>query len=110
MQPMSKAEVITIAKKFVDVIKGKYLVKMVILLQAYPGVFDKIDGEIELAVVIDHLRKDEDYVEILQEMRQYAAKVDSRLDVELIEREKKDPTGFFKQIQKTGEVIYNRQP
>jgi hypothetical protein len=88
---MSKAEVISIAKQFVEVIQGKYLVKMVILLQAFPGVFDELDGEIELAVVVDLLGKEDDYIDTLQKMKKLATSINPRLDIELIESKKKRP-------------------
>jgi len=104
---MSKKDVIKKVEDYAARISKKLNVKMVILQQAYPGELDKPNCEIEVVVVINFLKEDQDYILIRGELEDIARQVDPNMDPVLVEEEKKDLTGFYKEIRKTGEVITN---
>jgi len=101
---MSKAEIKKKVKDFTKLIQSKFPIKMVILQKSYPGEENSIDREIEVAVVVDQLEKD--FLEVQDELTEFAYKFDPNFDIVLIEKKKEDPTGFFIEVQRTGELIY----
>ncbi len=103
---MSKKETVENVKQYSELIRDILQVRSVILQQSYRGEEDRPDGEIEVAVIVDHLGEEEDYIELKHKLTELARQLDPRIEVELIESDKDDPTGFFDQIRKTGEVIY----
>lgn len=103
---MSISDVIDRVKTFTDSIKDNLAVQMVILQSNYQGEENRPGGIIDVAVVIDLLGEDQDYIEVREKLDNIARHIDPRLDIDLIESEKDDPTGFFNEIRKTGQVIY----
>jgi hypothetical protein len=101
---MSNKKVTTLVKRYAQLIKDKYNPEMVILQKSYPGDDENPEVEIEVAVVVNRLKKD--YIEAKNDLIQLAHQVNSRLDPIIIEREKDEPTGFFEVLKKTGEIIY----
>ncbi len=104
---MSKQDVVDRVKAYAAKICKTLNVKMVLLQQSYPGEFDKSDCEIEVVVVVDLLNEDQDYIEIRAQLEEMAHDVYQNLDPVLVEEAKEDLTGFYNEIRKTGEVIYN---
>lgn len=101
---MGYARVVAIVKKYAEAVKEKMQVKMVILQNTYPKYQDLPDEDIEVAVVLDILHKD--MLEARDDLLEIAQKVDPRIEPLIIEAEKNDTTGFFEEIKKKGEIVY----
>jgi hypothetical protein len=99
-------EVIDKVKQFADAIKDRVAVELVILQRGFKGEEDRLDRPIDVAVVVDFLEEDEDYIEVREQFEKTAKQVDPRIELDLIESDKDDPTGFVEEIRKTGKVIY----
>lgn len=101
---MSKADIQKKVKQFADMVKAKFPVKMIILQKAYPGEENRKDPEIEVAVVVDEL--EDDFIEVKDQLTTMANRIDPHIDIVLIERQKEDPIGFYDEVRKTGQMIY----
>ncbi|MCP5048549.1 MAG: hypothetical protein GY940_15370 [bacterium] len=104
---MGKQQIIEKVTQFADSIKAMLQVKMVILERLYPGEENNPDGVIDVAVVVEHLRDDEDYIQLKLDLGRLAKQIDPRIDIDIIEEERQDITGFYNEIRKTGDVIYS---
>ena len=104
---MSKQNVIKNAKQYATLANRILPLKMLILQEGYPGDVDNPDGIIDLVLVVDFLDDDQDYVQLKLKLENLAEQIDPRIDIEIVEQEKTDPTGFYNSVLKTGEVIYN---
>lgn len=105
---MSMQDVIDRVKQLSHSIKEKLTVEMVILQSNYQGEEGRADGIIDVAVVVDLLKADQDYIEVRDQLARTAQRIDPRMEIDLIESERGDPTGFFNEIRKTGRVIYEK--
>jgi predicted nucleotidyltransferase len=101
---MDKTEVISKVKKFAEVVKKIFPVRMVILFGSFAKNCNKEYSDIDVAVVVDH--NDEDYLESRQQLFKLGTDIDCRIEPVLIERDQKDLSGFFEEILNTGEIIY----
>jgi len=104
---MSRTQIIAKVKRFVELIKTDLPLKMVILQKSYPGEEDKLTPEIDVVVVVDILEEEDDYVQRKLTLERIAEQISSKMDVEIIEEEKGDITGFYESLKKSGEVIYS---
>lgn len=105
---MAKKEVIEKLKQYADLVRNVLPVETVILQNLYPGETERTDGQLDVVIVVHHLPEDEDYIAVKEKLCQLAQQIDGRIDPELIESEKEDYVGFYKEIQKNGEIIYMR--
>jgi predicted nucleotidyltransferase len=101
---MDKTEVINKVKKYADVVKKTFPVRMVILFGSYAKNCGREYSDIDVAVVVDH--NDEDYLKSRQKLFKLGTGIDCRIEPVLIERDQKDLSGFFEEILSTGEIIY----
>ena len=97
---MDKTEVIKKVKKYAQVVKEKFPVRMIILFGSYARGCAREHSDIDVAVVVDH--NDEDYLESRQQLFKLGT-------VRGTERNQKYLSGFFEEIRKTGEIIYQDQ-
>jgi predicted nucleotidyltransferase len=101
---MEKKELAEKIKQFALLVKKELPVRMVILFGAWLEGLAREDDEIEVAVVVDLL--EEDYVESRAKLVQLGRTVDRRIEPIIIERERKDPVGFFQEVLDNGRVIW----
>lgn len=101
---MGYERVVAIVKEYADAVKARMPVNMVILQNTYPKYEDLPDEDIEVAVVIDALKKD--MLETRDELLEIARTVDPRIEPLIIEQEKIDTTGFFEELKKSGKIIF----
>lgn len=101
---MDKAEVISKVKRYAEAVKKTFPVRMVILFGSYAKNTNREYSDIDVAVVVDH--NDEDYLESRQQLFKIGTDIDCRIEPVLIERDHKDLSGFFEEILRTGEIIY----
>ncbi len=102
---MKKKETVKLLEKFVQLVKPKFPVKMVILMKAYPTDTDDI---LETAVIVENL--EEDLLEAKDELIALAATLDPRIEPILVERDREDYAGFLKEIRENGLIIYDDLP
>lgn len=101
---MDKTEVINKVERYAEAVKKFFPVRMVILYGSYAKNTNREYSDIDVAVVVDH--NDEDYLESRQQLFKIGTDIDCRIEPVLIERDHRDPSGFFEEILRTGEVIY----
>jgi predicted nucleotidyltransferase len=101
---MDKAEVIEKLKRYSNLIKRYFPVKMVILFGSYSRNCARKDSDIDVAVVVEKLEKDSLSSEV--ELFKLRRQIDSRIEPVLFEVGQKDPSGFFRTILETGDIIY----
>ena len=104
---MDKTEVIKKVKKYAQVVKEKFPVRMIILFGSYARGCAREHSDIDVAVVVDH--NDEDYLESRQQLFKLGTDIDCRIEPILIERNQKYHSGFLEEIRKTVEIIYQDQ-
>ena len=101
---MAKSEVIKKLKKYTELVKKIIPVKMVILFGSYAKGTAREDSDIDVAVVVDNFSGG--YLESRVKLFKLRRDIDCRIEPVLIERDEKDPAGFFEEILNTGEIIY----
>ena len=104
---MDKTEVITKLKLYADLVKKIFPVRMIILFGSYAKNCAGEHSDIDVAVVVD--QNDNDYLESRQKLFQLGTDIDCKIEPVLIEINQGDPSGFFEEIQGTGEIIYQDQ-
>jgi len=104
---MDKAEVINKVRKYAELVKKRFPVRMIILFGSYARNCAGENSDIDVAVVVD--RNDEDYLQTRQQLFKLGTDIDCRIEPVLIERNQKDLSGFFEEIRNTGEIIYQDQ-
>jgi predicted nucleotidyltransferase len=77
---------------------------MVILFGSYCTGKAREDSDIDVAVVVDKI--EDDCLESEAQLYKLRRNIDFRIEPVLIEKEERDPAGFFEEILNTGEVIY----
>ncbi|MCK4762818.1 MAG: nucleotidyltransferase domain-containing protein [Candidatus Aminicenantes bacterium] len=101
---MDKAEVVEKLKVYANLVKKYFPVKMVILFGSYSRDCAREDSDIDVAVVVESLENDSFSSEI--ELFKLRRQIDSRIEPVLFEVDQKDPSGFFRTILETGDIIY----
>lgn len=101
---MDKREVIEKIKNYTELVRKSIPVKMVILFGSHSRESAKEDSDIDVAVVVEHFTGD--YLESRAKLFRLRREIDCRIEPVLIEKDEKDPAGFFEEILNTGEIIY----
>ncbi len=101
---MDKKEVIEKVKKYTEVVKEIFPVRMVILFGSYAKNCAREHSDIDVAVVVDHNEKD--YLESRRKLFKLRRDIDCKIEPVLIERDEKDLSGFFEEILNNGEIVY----
>lgn len=101
---MDKREVIDKVKKYADIVKHVFPVKMVILFGSYSRGTDREYSDIDVAIIVDKFPGG--YLESRVKLFQLRRDIDLRIEPVLIDRDEKDPGGFLEEILNTGEIIY----
>lgn len=101
---MDKKEVIEKVKRYTEAVKKIFPVRMVILFGSYAKNSAREHSDIDVAVIVDHNEKD--YLESRMELFKLRRDIDCKIEPVLIERDEKDLSGFFEEISKTGEIVY----
>lgn len=101
---MDKEEVIDKVKRYTAIIKAHFPVKMVILFGSYARGNARKSSDIDVAVVVD--KSSNDCLESEAKLNRLRRSIDLRIEPVLFEEDEKDPEGFFEEVLKTGEIIY----
>lgn len=101
---MDKRDVIEKLKRYSELLLNYFSVKMVILFGSYSKNTARIDSDIDVAIVLDQLP--ENILETEVELFKLRRQIDSRIEPVLFEVGQNDPSGFFQEILKTGDIIY----
>lgn len=108
---MDKREVIEKVKKYLEVVRSHFPVKLVILYGSYAKATaredsDREDSDIDVAVVVSKI--DEDFLRSEVKLYKLRRDVDERIEPILLE-EGNDQSGFLEQILEDGEIVYSSQ-
>jgi len=103
---VDKTTVIEIVKKYAEIVKDNFPVKMVILYGSYAKETAREDSDIDIAIVVDSIEGD--ILESGAKLFRLCRDFDAIMEPVLIE-EKNDPGGFLEEILKTGEIIYKNE-
>lgn len=101
---MDKEEVIDKVKRYTAIIKAYFPVKMVILFGSYAHGNPRKNSDIDVAVVVN--KSSDDCLESEARLNRLRRSIDLRIEPVLFEEDEKDPEGFFEEVLKTGEIIY----
>ncbi|MCD5397454.1 nucleotidyltransferase domain-containing protein [candidate division NPL-UPA2 bacterium] len=103
---MDKREVVEKVRKYSDLIRTHFPVRLVILYGSYVKATVREDSDIDVAVVVNKI--DGDF--LMSEVKLYKLRreVDERIEPILLEADN-DRSGFLEQILKNGEVVYSNQ-
>lgn len=102
---MDKSAVIDRVKQYADLVCNYFPVQKVILYGSYVKGTAREDSDIDVAVVVDKIEGD--FLESEAKLFNLTHDVDVSIEPILFEVDNYDPSGFFEEIQKTGEVIYS---
>ena len=94
--------VIAKVKRYAEIIKKKYPIKMVILYGSHVSNKAKKNSDIDVAVVFDEIKGD--YLEIMTDVYKSAVDIDSKIETVMLEK-KRDRSGFLESILRYGKVI-----
>ncbi len=103
---MNKEKVIEKLQVFAELARQTVDVREIIFYGAWQKGLAKADDEIEVAVVVDRLGPDDDFIECRERLDNLAVSVDKRIEATLIERKKGDLMGFYGNLQKNGMFIF----
>ena len=101
---MDKREVIEKLKEYAELLKKYFSVKMVILFGSYSRGSARVDSDIDVAVVLERLP--ENILDAEIEFFKLRRQIDSRIEPVIFEIGQDDPSGFFDEILKNGDIIY----
>lgn len=102
---MDKSTVVDKVKKYADLVSAYFSVKRVILYGSYAKGTAREYSDIDVAVVVDKI--DGDLLESKSKLFNLTHDIDVSIEPVLFEVNADDPSGFFEEIQRTGEIIYN---
>ena len=101
---MDKKQIIKLVEDFAREIQSDFSPKKIYLYGSYAKGNATEDSDIDVALVYDEYN--EDYFNALTELYRLRRNIDTRIEPIILER-KNDPTGFLKNVIKTGiEVSY----
>ncbi|MCP4154171.1 MAG: hypothetical protein GY757_40975 [bacterium] len=102
---MNREELLEKVKQFGVKACIEFPVKKVILFGAWLEGIAKDNDEIEVAIVLDRLREEDDYVLAKFKLEELAAEVDHRIEPVIIETAKGDIVGFYKEVMDNGQIV-----
>lgn len=102
---MDKSAVIDRVKRYADLVRNYFPVQKVILYGSYANGTAGKYSDIDVAVVVDKIEGD--FLESEAMLFNLTHDVDVNIEPVLFEVDNSDPSGFFEEIKKTGEVIYS---
>jgi predicted nucleotidyltransferase len=103
---MDKNKVIKIVKEYSNILKKYFSVNMIILFGSYSKNEAKEHSDIDVAVIVDKIG--DNSLEAEQQLFKLRRNIDNRIEPILFEKDSFDPSGFFEEIIKTGEIIYQK--
>ncbi len=104
---MDKSTVIDKVRQYADVVRTYFPVQKVILYGSYAKGTANEYSDIDVAVVVDKI--DGDLLESKAKLFNLTHDIDVSIEPVLFETGSADPSGFFAEIQKTGEMIFSNQ-
>lgn len=100
---MADETIIEKVKKYADIVRARYPVKMVILYGSYSRGNYHEDSDIDVAVVVENLETD--YYKTAVDLFKLRRSIDSRIEPVLLESGN-DVSGFLEGIMEYGTIIY----
>ncbi|MBS4022786.1 MAG: nucleotidyltransferase domain-containing protein [Dethiobacter sp.] len=101
---MDKESVISLAKKYSELVSKHMLVKQVVLFGSYAKETAGPDSDIDIAVIVEKLEGD--YLDTHARLFKLRRAVDFRIEPVLIEQNG-DKSGFLKEILANGHIVYS---
>ena len=102
---MDKKTVIDKVRQYADLVCEHFPVQKIILYGSYAKGTAKEYSDIDVAVVVDKIEGD--FLEAEARLFTLTHDIDVSIEPVLFEIGDADPSGFFEEIQKTGQVIYS---
>ena len=102
---MDKNAIIDKVMRYADLVCNYFPVQKIILYGSYVKGTAKEYSDIDVAVVVDKIEGD--FLEAEARLFNLTRDIDVSIEPVLFEIGDADPSGFFEEIQKTGEVIYS---
>ncbi len=99
---MDRKALLETVKLYADLVFEDFTAKQVILYGAWLEGLAREDDEIEVAVVFDRLK--EDMLETRGKLQVLGQQVDPRIEPTIIELNKKDIVGFYKEVLENGHI------
>jgi uncharacterized protein len=100
---MDKEQVIELVKRYADIIKEYFDISRVVLFGSYIKGTQKEWSDIDVAVFLKE--KSEDIINDEFKLYKLRRDINSRIEPVIL-NEENDPTGFVKEVLRTGIVIY----
>jgi uncharacterized protein len=102
---VDKNAVINKVTQYADLVCNYFPVQKIILYGSYAKGTAKKYSDIDIAVIVDKIEGD--FLEAETRLFNLTHDIDISIEPVLFEVGNADPSGFFEEIQKTGEVIYS---
>ena len=99
---MDKTEIIKIAKEYAQRVRSLFDIKKILLYGSSARGEGGLNSDIDIAVVVDHLR--EDFLDAEIRLYRIRREIDDRIEPILI-NESTEKSGFLEEIEKTGILI-----
>ena len=103
---MDKKETVKKVKKYSNLLRNHFPVKMVVLYGSHAKSKARKDSDIDVAVIVDETKKD--FLASEVELYKLRRKIDSRIEPVLLEKNN-DKSGFLEQILKEGLIVYSKE-
>jgi len=101
---MDKAAVVDKVKRYAGVVCNYFPVQKVILFGSYAKGTAHEESDIDVAVIVD---KVDNILESELTLYKLRHDIDVSIEPVLFASNAEDPSGFFEEIQKSGEIIYS---
>ena len=101
---MDKSAVIDKVKQYANLVCNYFPVQKIILYGSYVKGTAREYSDIDVAVVVDKI--DGDFLESEAKLFNLTHDIDVSIEPVLFEVNSDDPSGFFEEVQRTGEIIY----
>ncbi len=103
---MDKTAAIESVKRYTDRVLRDFNITKVILFGSHAKGTPREDSDIDVAVVFESI--DGDYLDVITQLTRIRRDVEHRIEPVALE-ELNDPSGFLKEITKSGIIIYARE-
>ncbi len=102
---MDKGKVIEKVRRFAQAVALRYHPSRVILFGSYAKGSQRIDSDIDVAVIFDSI--DGDFLALESQLYMLRNSIDVNIEPVLLE-EGSDRSGFLEEVVRTGELIYSK--